>query len=103
MHQAQFSPKTPYITDSLSLIEGLRNRPEHTATLKALGYDSVIYASRVNITKGASGWGNDAAQYVVLDHSVLSDWSVLSNKPTKTHYLPDVENKHIIQGLTTVT
>lgn len=56
----------PFFTENQSLIESLRSFPEKIKMLTDLGFDAVIYSSRKNITKGASGWGNDQAQYLLL-------------------------------------
>jgi hypothetical protein len=67
-----FMPSNPFFTDNVQNIERLRSSPEDTALIKALGYDSVMYVSPSNLSRGASGWGGDSAQVVVLDHRCIS-------------------------------
>jgi hypothetical protein len=68
------SPTTPYYTDKTSVIESLRSFPEKVQLLKNMGYDSVIYAKPGNLLKGASGWGNDAPQIIILNPNIITEW-----------------------------
>jgi hypothetical protein len=80
VYQAKLSPKSPYITDKVSFVESLRSDPERIRQLKLLGYDTVVYASPKNPTKGASGLGDDSAQYVILSPSVLTQWQAVNKR-----------------------
>jgi hypothetical protein len=99
IHQVNFQPTTPYWTDNISFVEGLRHRPEHLLTLQGLGYDAVVYADRHNLSKGASGWGNDTAQYVVLDHACLQHWKPLQERPLHTQYFDSTPSEYLIKGV----
>lgn len=86
-YRASFKSQTPYLTDNQSFVEALRSNPERIQVLRDMGYDAVLYSSPNDLSSGASGWGNDMAQYVVLNPDILSDWT-LSEKP-----LPDKPGK----------
>lgn len=81
VYQASVSLSAPYFTDNLSLIEGLRSNPERRELLRQLGYDSMVYNDRRDPLKGASGWGDDAAQVVLLTPSkTVLAWSDVSGQ-----------------------
>jgi hypothetical protein len=68
------SPITPYYTDKPSVVESLRSFPEKVQVLKHMGYDSVVYAKPGNLLKGASGWGDDAPQIIILNPDIITKW-----------------------------
>ena len=90
-YQASVAIESPYFTDNLSLIESLRSNPERRELLRQLGYDSMVYNDRRNPLKGASGWGDDAAQIVLLNpsKSVLT-WSDVSEQRNELK-VPSIE------------
>lgn len=95
VYRALFQPKAPYWIDNQNTIESMRQRPEVLVGLKQLGYDSVIYASPKNIYKGASGWGSDVAQYIVLDPNSVHAWELMQQKPRATEIPNDVYPDHL--------
>ncbi len=90
-YKATVDINTPFFTDNLSLIEGLRSNPQRREALRSLGYDSMIYSDRKNPLKGASGWGDDSPQVMLLNpsHSILS-WDDISAS-RKNIAMPDVD------------
>lgn len=90
-YQASVAIESPYFTDNQSLIESLRSNPERRELLRHLGYDSMVYNDRRNPLKGASGWGDDAAQIVLLNpsKSVLT-WSDVSEQRNELK-VPSIE------------
>jgi hypothetical protein len=74
IYSCELQLSTPYHVDSVGAIERLRSAPEHLQALRQAGYDAVVYCAPHQPTRGASGWGNDAAQYLVLDTSKIHHW-----------------------------
>lgn len=66
IYECYISLKSPLFVDKTSDIEALRSFPERVESLKRLGYDGVIYADPQDLTKGATGWGNDHSQFLVF-------------------------------------
>lgn len=94
LHRCNLNISAPYHTDNLSLIESLSQFPEKLALLKNMGFDCVVYSKPGNPLRGASGWGNDASQYLVLDPSIVVNWRAIpipSKLPAQT-----VEEKNVL-------
>lgn len=88
IYQATFQPTQPYWTDNQNMIESLRSRPDDIQMLKDMGYDAVVYAKPGEPARGASGWGNDSAQYMCLSPSVLSNWAPVHITPKQLDLPP---------------
>jgi hypothetical protein len=54
-----------FATDKATQVEQLRSRPDEAAAI-AEEHDGVIWAKKNDLTRGASGWGDDFAQFVVF-------------------------------------
>jgi hypothetical protein len=89
------SPITPYYTDKTSMVESLRSFPEKVQVLKLMGYDSVVYAKPDNFLKGASGWGDDAPQIIILNPDIMTKWEPIEQNLLHTLNQP-YKPKHMI-------
>lgn len=58
--------RNPYYPATQWEIENIRSQPERLEELKAQGYDGMIWAKPGDLMRGASGWGNDAPQFVTF-------------------------------------
>ena len=64
-----------YMVDTVQAIESLRQAPKRQALIASMGYDLVAYRSPGSPYHGASGWGDDMAQYLVLDPAIVKAFS----------------------------
>jgi hypothetical protein len=76
LHKFKLNVKCPYFTDNISLIEAIGKTPERIKLLSTLGYDCVAYCKPGNPLAGASGWGDDAAQFLIIEPSIVEDWQL---------------------------
>lgn len=74
------SLQNPYFTENQKDAEGVNYWDDWVAELKAKGHDGVIYSKKGDITKGASGWGNDYSQIAVFDNTAIK--SAIGNRGT---------------------
>jgi hypothetical protein len=87
---ADFKPKVPYFTEDPQFIESLSRNPDKVQVILAMGYDSVIYANKQNITKGRSLDDSDRAQYLILDRATLVDFTLMDkNNPVAPTIVED--------------
>jgi hypothetical protein len=69
IHAAYLDMRRPYYTDNQREAEAATyaGGGEFVKELKAKGYDGLIYSKPGDITKGATGWGDDHPQMIAFD------------------------------------
>lgn len=88
VYPAFLNIKNPYFTDVQREAETAKHWPEWIEELKAMGHDGIVYSKRGDITKGATGWGNDYPQYIAFEPTqIKSVFNEGSFDPTNPNIL----------------
>jgi hypothetical protein len=82
--EAEIYMRNPYHTEAISDVEGAGYWPDFIEELKSKGYDGIVYSSKKNLLKGASGWGNDHPQYVVFSKDQIRQLNSYTNEEFQT-------------------